>query len=393
MSNECRNLLDKILSLSAFDDVLSELEKIDKKKTSEIKSSLQNCIKDIHSEINKNKNDKNAIKYLLYKESVKLHKVYLSSYLSYSEMMATRENTLWKFAFNLTEQFFDIIADALDDYFNAKIKIMNSELEKDASWYTGIRDTTKRMGSLLNLSKKILDKGLDVVGLDETLDNQDIIDTQSIVEKLLNTHLDSKLIAKDISKIMKEANKRYKECWEKELKVQAPDLSKLKAFANYYGKNIDINIGFELGAAEQAFAVGITGAIVGTIGLSAGWHTITYAMLNVFPPIAIFAILGTVVVAVFTKEKALEYRKKQVREAVKQFHRHFLLQIEVEKLKELKNKSLREAMIEQSQNIIKETVKQWCRAISGELDVNHYRLLISAFTKHLMFIDDCIEKL
>jgi hypothetical protein len=50
-------------------------------------------------------------------------------------------------------------------------------------------------------------------------------------------------------------------------------------------------------------------------------------------------------------------------------------------------------MIEQSKNIIHETVKQWGKAISGNLTVDHYRLLISAFTKHLMLIDDCLQEI
>lgn len=392
MNVEIQNLLEKITTLSSFSPVFKDLKKIDKNKAEEMETALKRCLEDIHVQIHNSKEDINNLKYLLYKESVEL-KAHSSSYLSYSEMMAMRENALWKFAFNLTEQFFDIVADALDDYFKTKAEIMNKELETDSSWYSGIRDSTKKAGSILNISKKLLKEGFETVGLKEVINDKELIDTQSIVEKLLDHHLSSKLVIKDITKIMKQANKRYKDSWEKEIKSQAPDLSKLKAFTSTYGKKIEMNIGFELGAAEQTLAVGISGAIVGTIGLAAGWHTLTYALLHVFPPLAVFAILGTVVVGVFTKEKALENRKKQIQEAVKQYHRHFLLLIEVEKLKELNNRTLREAMIEQNKNIIQETVKQWGKAISGNLTIEHYRLLISAFTKHLMLIDDCLQEI
>lgn len=294
----------------------------------------------------------------------------------------------------LTEQFFDIVANALDDYFQSKVEILNRELEADSSWYRSLIDSTKKMGILVNELKKLMKGGLEkTLGLKEILDTKELIDTKTITEKLLNEHLSDKLINKDITKIMKEANKRYKKSGEKEIKAQSPDLSKLRAFTSGYGKNIGIKVGFELGKAEQFLAAGISTAIVGTIGLAAGWHTLTYAMIHVFPPIAIFAILGTVVVGILTKEKALENRKKQIQEAVKQYHRHFLLLIEVEKLKELNNKTLREAMIEQSKNIIQETVKQWGQAISGKLTIEHYRLLISAFTKHLILIDDCLQEI
>lgn len=393
MNNEIQSSLKNITTLSSFSPVFAELKKIDKNKCEEIEIALKYCVDEIHSQIQNSKDDINNLKYLLYKESVEL-KAHSSSYLSYSEMMAMRENALWKFAFTLTEQFFDIVANALDDYFQSKVEILNRELEADSSWYSGIRDSTKKMGTVLNISKKLLKEGLEkTVGLKEVLDDKELIDTQTIVEKLLNYHLSPKLVSKDITKIMKQANKRYKESWEKEIKSQSPDLSKLKAFTSSYGKKIDMKIGFQLGAAEQTLAVGISGAIVGTVGLAAGWHTLTYAMLHVFPPLAIFAILGTVVVGVLTKDNALKNRKKQIQEAIKQYHKYFLLLIEVEKLKELNNKTLREAMIEQSKNIIKETVRQWGKAISGNLTVEHYRLLISAFTKHLMLIDDCLQEI
>jgi hypothetical protein len=392
MNDSIETLLEKVTSLSAFSPIFDELRKIDSEKCEEIEKTLKHCVNDIHSQIQASTKDTSNLKYFLYKESVEL-KAHSSSYLQYSEMMAMRENTLWKFAFDLTEQFFDIVADALDNYFDAKVTIMNQEIETDASWYSGIRDTTKKMGAIVNISKKLLKEGLEKAGVKKAIDDKEFIDTQSIVEKLLATHLSPKLVSNDIAEIMRQANIQYQKAWEKEIKTQSPDLTKLRAFASSYGEKVDMNVGFELGAAEQTLVVGISGAVVGTIGLAAGWHTLTYAMLHVFPPLAIFAILGTVVMGVMTKEKALENRKKQIQEAVKQYHRHFLLLIEVEKLKDLNNKTLREAMIEKGKNIIQETVSQWGKAISGNLTVDHYRLLISAFTKHLMLLDDCLQEI
>lgn len=386
------DILNKIISFSSFTDVFIKLNKIDKKKTGEIENSLKQCVKDIHKGIVDSQKENDKLKYLLLKESIEI-KAHLSSYLSYSETMAIRENALWKFTVTLTEQFFDIISDALDEYFKAKIKIMDCELDKDSKWYTGIRDSSKKLGVVINYPKRLLKKGMDKIGLKEFLDDNEMINTQSIVEQSLVLHLSPEQVSKDISQIMEEANNKYKERWENEIKIQSPDLNQLKTFASSYGENIDINIGFELGAAEQTFAVGIASAVAGSIGLAVGWHTLTYAMLNVFPPIATFAVLGTIVVAIFTKEKTLENRKKQIREAVKQYHRYFLLQIETEKLKELNNKTIREAMIEQSKNIINDTTSQWSKAISGNLTVEHYRMLIPAFTKHLILINEAIQKL
>lgn len=385
---ECK--LTKIIKLDSFTEVFSKLIKIDPDKTKDIENSLKESIRDIHSKIEDNYNDKANLKYLLYRESVEL-KAHASSYLTYSEMMATRENVLWRFAFDLTEQFFDLISDALTDYFDEKLKNMFSKLEKNYEWHTGLIDSGKKLASITNYSKKILKKGLDKFGHD-ILNDKEIFDAKSVVERILDTHLNIDLVSKDIGNILEEANNLYKSRWEQEIKTQAPDLSKLRAFSSY-NSNFDINIGFEFGMAEQTLAVGISSAIVGSIGLAAGWHTLTYALLNVFPPVAIFAALGTLIVAVLTKNKALENRKKQIKEAVKQYHKQFLLQIETEKIKNLKNKTLREAMNEQSRQIIRETVKQWSKAISGQLSIEHYRMIISGFEKHMTLIDDCVKKI
>jgi len=390
MNKKLKYDLEKIIKLDSFNEVFLELKKIDSGKTKEIEVSLKNCINDIHSKLEKNNRDMANLRYLLYRESVEL-KAYVSSYLTYSEMMATRENTLWQFAFDLTEQFFELIANALADYFDEKLKIMISELEKNYKWHSGLKDSGKKVASIVNLSKKLVKKGFDKIGYD-ILDDREIVDTKSLVEYILNSHLHIDLVSKDIGRIMEEASNRYKSRWEQEIKTQSPDLNKLRAFSSH-NNNLGINIGFEFGMAEQTFVIGISSAIVGTIGLAAGWHTLTYALLNVFPPIAVFAALGTLIVAVLTKDKALDNRKKQIKEAVKQYHKQFLLQIEVERIEELGNKNLREAMNEQSKQIIKETVRQWSKAISGKLNVEHYRMIISGFEKHLALIDECIKEI
>lgn len=390
MDKELKCNLAKIINLASFDEVFLELKKIDSDKTQEIKDSLKICIKDIHNKIEKSYSDKANLKYLLYREGVEL-KAHASSYLTYSEMMATRENALWRFAFDLTEQFFNEISDALAEYFDAKLQIMFSELGKNYKWHTGLTDSGKKVTSIANYSKKLLKKGLDKIGHD-ILNDKEIVDTKNVMEHILGSHLNFKLVSKDIGNIMEEASNRYKSKWEQEIKTQAPDLSKLRAFSSY-NSNFSIKIGFELGMAEQTFAIGISSAIVGSIGLAAGWHTLSYALLNVFPPISIFAALGTLIVAVLTKNKAVENQKSKIKEAVKQYHKQFLLQIETEKMEKLENKTLREAMNEQSKHIIQETVKQWNKAISGKFNIEHYRLIISGFEKHLTLIDRCIEEI
>ncbi|MCF6159592.1 MAG: hypothetical protein E3K32_13715 [wastewater metagenome] len=168
------DILHKIINLSSFTDVFVKLNEIDKEKTSEIKNLLKQCVRDTHKGIVDSQKDYDKLKYLLLKEKVEIT-AHASSYLSYSETMAIRENNLWKFAVTITEHFFDLISDALDEYFKNKIEIMDAELHEDAKWYTGIRDSTKKLGVALNYSKSILKKGMRNSGLNEFLNNHRLL--------------------------------------------------------------------------------------------------------------------------------------------------------------------------------------------------------------------------
>lgn len=137
----------------------------------------------------------------------------------------------------------------------------------------------------------------------------------------------------------------------------------------------------------------MSGAVVGTIGLAAGWHTLTYSLLHVFPPLAIFSALAAVGMAVFTKEKAKENRRAQIIKAVNNYHQYFLLQIDTAHLQELNGKTLREALLEQSQIIVQETLRKWEEMISGNLKAEHYRWLIASTIEHIKLVENCLNGL
>ncbi|MFB5284089.1 hypothetical protein [Peribacillus sp. Hz7] len=75
----------------------------------------------------------------------------------------------------------------------------------------------------------------------------------------------------------------------------------------------------------------------------------TYAMLNVFPPVALFAAVATVLVGVAIKEKAIRKRKKDIDDAVNQYHHYFLIQLYSLKLPSLNYKSTSVYMEEMGQ--------------------------------------------
>ncbi len=64
-----------------------------------------------------------------------------------------------------------------------------------------------------------------------------------------------------------------------------------------------------------------------------------------------------------------------------------------EKIKDLHDKTLREAMHEQSERIIESTLERWTRAICGGVPLDLYRKLAAAADEHLLLINDSLAKL
>jgi len=387
--HELGKKLDLILKMKAFDEVFTEIQKTDSEIGGNIVTSLKNHLSETHEQITQAGVSPDKLKFAFYRETVELNS-HISGFLRYTETMSQREAALWKFALDATEQFFDIIFDALDDYFSTKLEIMSKEVETDASWYSGLRDTAKKAAIPLNLAKKGIAKAANKLADAQWDEDEEILDARDLVAKLLDQHLGPSIIEADISRIMEEASKRFSDAWKKEIQAQTPDMDEIKAFAAH-GVDSDLDVGFELGTAEQALLVGLGGAVVGTLGLAAGWHTITYSLLHVFPPAAIFAVVATVAVAFLTKGQAAEKRKKVITESVQQYHRYFLTQIDTAQLDELKGRTLRKAMTEQSKELIQQVMGRWNEVISGKLNVEHYRRLSAAANVHIGFIDECLD--
>lgn len=307
-------------------------------------------------------------------------------------MMVARENELWKHAFLCTEQFFVDVQQALDVYFAEKLRLMEQEIREDATWYSGIRDTAKKTGELVNLGKVGWNRLRSLVS-DEVSDNDAVLDTRGVVEKALDAHLTQAQVVADVEKILDRATERFKASWAKIIDQNAPTAADLRAFAGTDSGRGALDVSFTLGAAESTLLVGLGGAVAATVGLAAGWHTITYALLNVFPPAAVFAVVATVAVAVFTKGKAQEQRIATIRKAVENYYRTMLTAINTEPVEALGNKTMRTAMLEQSKQIVQTTMEHWTKAVLGSLSLEDNARIAAATEVHRQLIDECMELL
>jgi hypothetical protein len=383
---------NQITNFSAFKEVFEQMSLLDPERMNNISLSLFNSVKEYHGILNNHEKTLHEKKAALLQEQIAIQ-AQASKYLTISEEISQKEAQLWKTLPEITDLFFDTLFDKLDVYFATKLTKMYKEIDKNSEWYTGIVDTAKKSGSLINfVMKKANEVNRDVNG--KTLTNKnDLIDERSMVEKIMEKHLNSDNVSKDMTNLLEATGEVYQKKWEQEIKAQSPNLDRISAFSLAQNANDSIILDFKIGTAEQTFMVGIGSAVVGTLGLAAGWHTITYALMNVFPPIAFFTVLATVFIGVVTKDKAIQQRKKQIQEAVKQYQRHFMMQFDVVPLSHLNNQTLRKHINHSSEKIVEQTIEQWEKQILGNLKMEHYRLIVSSFSRHLLLIQDAIEDL
>ena len=230
----------------------------------------------------------------------------MALYLSYSDMMARKEAEFQAFAREAEQRFLDELMDGLQEYLDQKRASLSDRVEKELSAAERIADATYRpIAHVLSRAVKLKTR---------TSWNQ------PFVERILDAELGPEVLTRDLATIAETAKNNFESAWQKKMEESAPNLEMLRALSGSALHSGHDLIGFDLEISTQVFVSGMTAALAGTFALAAGWHTLAYAMANVFPPAAIMtALLGTVTF-VLTGKRARENRKERVRKAIEQYH-------------------------------------------------------------------------
>lgn len=376
---------NEIINLDAFESVFSEMNKFDSALCKNIKNSIYASMEESHALLLQAEN-KDQLHVALIKEQLHIQ-AQSSQYLAITDELAQKKNKLFEAAPSIYNELLNEIEKNAFELLQKQKSEMFREIERDASFYSGLRDTTKKTGGTLYNSAI---KGINLVSKEfqgKDLIKKQELNTNSIVEDLLEKYLNNPIITERLNKIFKQAINRYEENWISIINTNIPNTKRLSTYS-YLNK--DIKVKFELGTAEQVFTVGLGSAVIGSISLAMGWHTMTYAMLNVFPPIALAAAVGTVLVGFVTKDSAANKRKKDIEDAVDRYFANYRNQMYFNKQSSLEGKSFAEYVESLGFKIIDETVEQWEKGLLGSLKVEHYHKLNKAFEKHLMYVQEAI---
>ncbi|WP_028550818.1 hypothetical protein [Paenibacillus sp. UNC451MF] len=383
--------LERIMKLEAFCKVHKDMHAINAESADHIIDTFKKALAPTRDALAKAKNN-DQLRIALIREQI-IVQAQASQYLSITDEFTERHKNLWKFNSQAPELFFQTAYDQLAVYFQQKKTVMHLKLEEDSSWYSGIKDSAKKMGTLVNFAVKGANQLSEKLGGQKLTDNEKVIDDKSIVETLMEQQLNPKQVSNDIGRILDRCNKVYAEAWKKEITAQQPDLQRIIPHMLVHKARENVDLQFQVGATEQIFLVSIGTTVASVLALAAGWHTLTWAILNVFPPMALFVAALTVVTGFLTQESALKQRKKQIDDSVNQYYHYFLTYLDVVKLKELGNRSLRQHIVNAGETIIHKTIEQWETALLGGLTINHYRQLNAAFSRHILYLQEVIEEL
>jgi len=377
----------------AFKESFEQMALVDSDMATNISNTLCKLIQPNHNVFHKEKVSRDEVRIALLQEQLQIQ-AQASQYLAISDEIGEKLKNLWQFATSAPDIFFDLFYDSLEILFRQTRSVIYAELERDYNWYTTFADVAKKgAGGLANTFLKGANSMVKGVTGNRLTDSDTILDDKTVVETLISKHLDEEIIEREIGQLFEKASNAFKDAWLREISKQIPDTKRVSTFSMIKNASSGISVLFELGIAEQTLLTGMGAAVVGSFGLAMGWHTLAYAFVNVFPPIALVTAVATVVIGVVTKENSLQVRKKQIDEVIKQYHRYFLTQLYTEPRPELGNIPLRKYLEKTSSNIISDVLKDWEKVIFGELSTVHFRMLNSAFSKHLMFIQEALSEL
>jgi hypothetical protein len=311
-------------------------------------------------------------------QTARLIRSKITPYLSYSETLARREADLQKFARESEQEFINSLMDGISQYFDQKREILSRRIEQETTVGARLKDTFCKPAA--KLIKNVVQK----VGLAE---NESEF-AKVLVEKLLTEELGTEILKRDIGEIIEKAKQSFEQSWQRKVAENPPDLETIKSLSGVTTTVGRANIGINLEISSHVLTGGIGAALAATFGVAAGWHTLEWAMLEVFPPAAIIVALLTAATFMFTGDQARESRKKEIEKSIQQYYSMILISLFKQPLKDLNNQTLPQALHQISTQCVKTVLANWEEQISGMLTVEDYRNLTAGLVQYLSRLDD-----
>lgn len=328
-------------------------------------------------------------------------------YARYAEQIDLQESVFARIAAEATDVFFETLYDSMAAYFAEKYDAIVEALKRDSRLWTSFSDTWRKSGArVVNIlgekakwlgekitepdvagkSKEWLGKAFGDTGkrvggviqdaagsahavLEKIGPSDKLLEERTLLERTLEEICPTDEIVEDITALFDKAMRAYEKIWRKRV---AAFFHKIELGPHDMGTVNMVRPEFTLDVAEQIFAVTFGATLVGTFGLAAGWHTITYSMMHVFPPLAVFALVATAAAVYWRKDQSIKERCEQARKLLNMYHAQLVIYIDTQRLPEHGNMTIRQFVSAQSLAAAQELNRQWTSQRFGKLSKKKY---------------------
>jgi len=306
----------------------------------------------------------------------------LAPYSSLPQILARTRAEIEKFARKLSQEYFQGLFDDLSDYFAAKEAHLLSLINQKFGLAEKAKDTllcplSKSANAMLNVVNHVPGKmGRQRAGAPPSLRQR-----QTFLERTLKDELYAPL-QHELRELVDRRSKIFNEEWEKRFSSEVSRLClRLEPLAQFPLIRFDAGVDPSI----LVFWGSLGAAAAGTAGLAAGWHTLEYALANVFLPAAAVAVIFATFAMVLTCEKTREEYRERAKLAVRLVHQAVVLDL-------VQSGRLEEVDCVCDQNI-EAIMRKWGRAVLGKLSAEDCRVLSVTATSFITALEAASKKL
>ncbi|PID04302.1 hypothetical protein CSV67_02215 [Sporosarcina sp. P2] len=379
---------EAIRTLVPLRPVFSRMEEVDVDETNFIRETIQSLV---HNAMITSENAISVTEGLLSLKNLRMELSHeLTPYVNKANELTQMENKLITEGRVITESFKMEVEKELKSFFDKQTRSMQSEIEIGTKWHSTLTDSTKKAsGLVLKGTKHLLSMNEHTKSAANRLSS---IDSRTLIEHLLENFLSSAAISTKTGLVIKSASKKYEDKWKEIIDEYSYYVTQLASEKSNTVTRKQLNNKHSIGTSEQVLGLTLGSAVIGTVGLAAGWHTLTYAALNVFPPIAFFAAIATVTTGIVTKNHVIETRKQEVKNAADTIYSHVMKELNPPRTVSRKNALF--TQVDETSNLYTlQAVKQGTEQLLGNLSLDHYRDLIHGFQQFDQLLQEALVDL
>ena len=313
------------------------------------------------------------------------------------EIMLRRE------APRLIMDFFNAFVRGLDSIYEAKRQDLYRSVEQEICWATDFKDFGRIVGKrLLNTGAVVAEKAsqfsgdgkagglFSSAGVKARKEQQQIND-ERILGQIWQRHMKDE--TQRINDLLTKLLKQHDEKWmELAFEAKEDDAEKTCLEGNWTSRS-----GLPRGAESPAIGVVQSGTFVtaaATVSLALGWHTFSYALINVFPPAALISLIAAATIGKLRETQYQEQVKDQCSRYLQlQRQEYVRLWVEGNDAEGNQQASLLKALSVDSDKRVEAALQIFRRQAFGESDPEIYRELLEASEQHLKALDETLLKL